>query len=829
MKRLLVVLIALCCVAQAQDTFTPTLGMTKMAHLSHSGNWDSVYNANFDILDAAFLSASCGDVTHVITWDVSTKKFVCVTAPFAPLASPTLNSATLAGTTTATGDFNIKSNKILQEGANCAAGTVVNKLVKWSSAAGVPCLTITGASETNTAIGICVSGCGNSGTAQYAVSGNVPCVFDALTTVNDFVQQSATTGQCSDTGSATVTPSGVEIIGRVQSTNGGAGTYTVNLGATLDVVGGGGSGNVPGMSSATQGAACLTNNGSVAAWCKKNYLYVDQFTGTTGAEKLVACLARAHTNNADVGVCDASGLTTTTDLAWDEDPFTVAGTNIPLTCLVILPGAVISMKYGPLVQAGGCSIIGLDFFTVGTIGTNTSGGSVIQAATTYPNSGTGVYTTGTITVGTVGANEVITGAAGASWTNNVTLGGTGTIAPGCVFEAPANPTTVGTYGVIKSIDSTTQITLWWGENQNAGAATAGSSYVIHCPVLVAGNGGVAGTATYSMGLVGVTLDANSRTGVVPYVNFYGQQSVYAKYAGAIGFCGIGWDFEQQYFYQAGPYEDLHANPSGTCKSAGTMDFVIRPNGSNMYGFKRLGVYGTTLNNGIDLSGFGTVEIDGADGEGPAVTVNVNDALTCNPGCAMVPHRGSIYSSIVLRNIGMWTAGTAAVQLSSTNSINPNVILESISGGSGTNTLIDNNNGCTIPRATENRLAFYNTDVNGKIGYSTSNVAACNESLRAGSFVSQGTTFTASGCGNTTRVGGPTAGRYTSVTAGSCAITITMGLSTAAPNGWMCDATDLTTAADAGNILQTGGSTTTAIMTEGTVVANDVIAFKCTGY
>jgi hypothetical protein len=102
-------------------------------------------------------------------------------------------------------------------------------------------------------------------------------------------------------------------------------------------------------------------------------------------------------------------------------------------------------------------------------------------------------------------------------------------------------------------------------------------------------------------------------------------------------------------------------------------------------------------------------------------------------------------------------------------------------------------------------------------------------FRAASFSSGGTTFTASGCANSTLVGGASAGTYTSVTAGSCTVTITMGNTATAPHGWVCDAHDLTTVADANNVTMGSSTTTTANLVEGTVAANDVISFKCVGY
>lgn len=102
--------------------------------------------------------------------------------------------------------------------------------------------------------------------------------------------------------------------------------------------------------------------------------------------------------------------------------------------------------------------------------------------------------------------------------------------------------------------------------------------------------------------------------------------------------------------------------------------------------------------------------------------------------------------------------------------------------------------------------------------------------QASGFVSEGTTFTVTGCGGTL-VGGGTAGTFVSGVTGSCTATITMNGATGltAPHGWICQASDLTTVAD--TMKQTAASvtsTTTPVLT-GTTVSGDVIMFSCTGY
>jgi lysophospholipase L1-like esterase len=99
---------------------------------------------------------------------------------------------------------------------------------------------------------------------------------------------------------------------------------------------------------------------------------------------------------------------------------------------------------------------------------------------------------------------------------------------------------------------------------------------------------------------------------------------------------------------------------------------------------------------------------------------------------------------------------------------------------------------------------------------------------ANGYESLGTKFTTSGCAVSATTGGPTAGSYTSGTAGTCTTVITMNGATglAAPNGWACSASDRTTPTDV--IAQTASTTTTATLS-GTTSSGDVIGFSCMGY
>jgi hypothetical protein len=108
-----------------------------------------------------------------------------------------------------------------------STGTTVNTLTKLTGAPSTA--VIVGTSDTGGAVGITTAGAGTSGTATITTAGKISCVFDGATTAGDYVQiSSSTAGNCHDTGAATY-PSSGQVLGRVLSTNGSGGTYTLDL------------------------------------------------------------------------------------------------------------------------------------------------------------------------------------------------------------------------------------------------------------------------------------------------------------------------------------------------------------------------------------------------------------------------------------------------------------------------------------------------------------------------------------------------------------------------------------------------------------------------
>jgi hypothetical protein len=106
------------------------------------------------------------------------------------------------------------------------------------------------------------------------------------------------------------------------------------------------------------------------------------------------------------------------------------------------------------------------------------------------------------------------------------------------------------------------------------------------------------------------------------------------------------------------------------------------------------------------------------------------------------------------------------------------------------------------------------------------VGSTTGGFEASYFQSAGTKFTASGCTNSATVGGATAGKFASGTTGTCTVTITMGDSDTATNGWACFANDLTTTT---NLWAETATTTTTATIAGTTVTADVVNFGCMAY
>jgi hypothetical protein len=131
-------------------------------------------------------------------------------------------------------------------------GTSLNFLAVYNGATPA-CAVKAGTSATDGVIGVVSNGSGTTLNAVITYRGYVPCSFDGATTAGDFVVASTTNaGDCHDAGATR--PTGVQVIGRVESTNGTLGTYGVR--ASLDA---------PNNSTASPVTSAFGRSGAVTA------------------------------------------------------------------------------------------------------------------------------------------------------------------------------------------------------------------------------------------------------------------------------------------------------------------------------------------------------------------------------------------------------------------------------------------------------------------------------------------------------------------------------------------------------------------------------------
>lgn len=135
-------------------------------------------------------------------------------------------------------------------------GTTVNKLAKLTGSPST--VVITATTDTGGIKGIVVSGAGVTGLAAIAINGQASLAFDGATTAGDYVQNSPTTaGDGHDAGASC--PASGQVLGRVLSTNGSAGTYVISIGPE------GCGGAVVGVASFTGDGGLLNNSASTGA------------------------------------------------------------------------------------------------------------------------------------------------------------------------------------------------------------------------------------------------------------------------------------------------------------------------------------------------------------------------------------------------------------------------------------------------------------------------------------------------------------------------------------------------------------------------------------
>lgn len=173
-------------------------------------------------------------------------------------------------------------------------GTVVNKLVKYT---GAPTTAIVLTTSDTTGIQGIVTGNAGTGTPNpiIAKSGLVLCVFDGATTAGHYVQASGSAaGDCHDTGAATEPTSG-DTVGRVLSTNGGGGTYLIDMQLSPSPAAGSGT-----VTSVTCGTGLSGGTITTSGTCTLDTTHKNSWTGSQrGTPVNIAISTSTFTPNFD--------------------------------------------------------------------------------------------------------------------------------------------------------------------------------------------------------------------------------------------------------------------------------------------------------------------------------------------------------------------------------------------------------------------------------------------------------------------------------------------------------------------------------------------------
>lgn len=152
------------------------------------------------------------------------------------IGSTTLRPKTIYAATSI--DLSTSAAETFELCNDSTTGTSLNFLAKLNGASS-SCAVKAAAADTAGILGVVVSGSGTTGNAVIAYRGYASCSFDGSTTAGDYIQvSSSNAADCHDAGSAY--PTAGEVLGRVLSTNTGAGTYGVLLGSESQGNGSGG-------------------------------------------------------------------------------------------------------------------------------------------------------------------------------------------------------------------------------------------------------------------------------------------------------------------------------------------------------------------------------------------------------------------------------------------------------------------------------------------------------------------------------------------------------------------------------------------------------------
>jgi hypothetical protein len=453
----------------------------------------------------------------------------------------------------------------------------------------------------------------------------------------------------------------------------------------------------------TSGAVLCTDSGVSTATAvaavpnvvTANRLSCAQFSGADDSAKIQACLVALAAVNSQAGIADATGLS---GLTWSLNPF--AAGSLPASGELWLPPGDIVITV-PVVKPDAWIMKGIGGRSVtGQYGTN------LKASASWAPT----YSTGTITKGTAGVSDVITGS-GTTWNSTNTP-------IGCAFVGGTQPNV--TYGIISANSSTTSITLKWGTDNGTGAAAA-STYAIFCPLVVMGGGGASNAgAQFGIQERNYGVDGNNIAGAVGFLNWYAQEQSRISNVAIRGFTNIGLQVEGQ-AQNSGPYEYINFAEGSSC-TASTIPAVFRSSAQPMMPLKgwsiSKGTCATSPTVGVDAQ-TNNLELQDINISSAVTGISIGANTSCPVACANPPRLTNGVHVTNARNIS--SSGTTLVTISNAFGTPDSTALDNLAQTGITNILIDSANSCT---STKSRLGSYKLDSAGAIAFSTDKTAGC---------------------------------------------------------------------------------------------------------
>ncbi|MGO9086550.1 MAG: beta strand repeat-containing protein [Candidatus Sulfotelmatobacter sp.] len=516
---------------------------------------------------------------------------------------------------------------------DATTGTALNFLAKYNGATPA-CAVKAGTSDTDGAIGIVSNGSGTSGNAVITYRGYVWCSFDGGTTSGDYVVASTTNpGDCHDTGAAT-RPTGVQVLGRVESSNAVAGTWGLRL--SLDAPAATGAapqasptfsgtvtlpdGTTDSSSGLSLAAAVTLPSGSVASTQAtsdsstkvattayvKNQGYLSSPTGTQGLS-LAETTSGAGTTYGTAGAelkCDAgfggadnavkiqacinalgSAASGRVDASGFTGSFTVNNNLIPAS----------APPSGLRVKLGGATIITnvpqilgtrVELEGTGAQGVAGAGMTFFQAGPLFPagcgaNDVNNPSCTGTITsaIASGGTNVAISGTS-TKWSSGTTAQ---TLAPGCTIGIGTfnldGSIANGAWGVVKAGSTVTDTSITVAVLSVIGTgSSAGASYAKFCDLILTADG--SSNPAFGVGVDHIGADCNGVDGCNAFGNYYAEEKTVVHFFQGRGYVnGYLIHNETSGAQNAGDFSEINGGP-GSGASANTIDIYDAVNGGS---------------------------------------------------------------------------------------------------------------------------------------------------------------------------------------------------------------------------------------------------------